>query len=76
LSRQAGFDAHLVKPVEPAEIRQVLEGYLGLVTEGEPRPAKFLLVVDDNDVSREGSPKTVRNRYARRAWTQRRLFIA
>jgi hypothetical protein len=32
LSRQAGFDAHLVKPVEPAEIRRLLEGYCGLVT--------------------------------------------
>jgi CheY-like chemotaxis protein len=27
LSRQAGFDVHLVKPVEPMEIRQVLEAW-------------------------------------------------
>src|SRR5262245_39268436 len=31
LSRQAGFDVHLVKPVEPEEVRQVLEGSRGLV---------------------------------------------
>src|SRR5262245_28278577 len=31
LSRLAGFDFHFVKPVEPLEIRQVLEGSRGMV---------------------------------------------
>jgi two-component system CheB/CheR fusion protein len=31
LSRQAGFDIHLVKPVEPMEVRRVLEGHRDLV---------------------------------------------
>ncbi len=42
LSRLAGFDAHLVKPVEPAEVRRVLEGYRGLV---ETLPADELTLV-------------------------------
>jgi CheY-like chemotaxis protein len=31
LSRLAGFDAHLVKPVEPQEVRRLLDGHQALI---------------------------------------------
>jgi CheY-like chemotaxis protein len=42
-SRLAGFDAHLVKPVEPLEIRQLLEGYRGLVDTLPPEEVTLIL---------------------------------
>jgi CheY-like chemotaxis protein len=43
LSRQAGFDTHLVKPVEPEEIRQLLEGHRGLVETLPPDEVTLIL---------------------------------
>jgi CheY-like chemotaxis protein len=61
LSRLAGFDVHLVKPVEPVEVRQVLEGHRGLV-ETLPTDELTLIVSDCRKVlpiqsqSRQNTP--------------------
>jgi CheY-like chemotaxis protein len=43
LSRLAGFDAHLIKPAEPEEIRQLLEGYRGVVETLPPEELTLIL---------------------------------
>jgi CheY-like chemotaxis protein len=59
LSRLAGFDAHLVKPVEPAEVRRLLEGHRGLV-ETLP-PEELTLLVSDCRKLLPGQPLPRRN---------------
>jgi CheY-like chemotaxis protein len=61
LSRLAGFDTHLVKPVEPLKIRQVLEGYRGLVETLPPEELTLLLsqcrqVLPDRPRPRQDTP--------------------
>jgi CheY-like chemotaxis protein len=61
LSRQAGFDVHLVKPVEPLEVRQILEGSRGLVETLSPDEMTLLIsecrnLLPDRPRSRHNTP--------------------
>jgi CheY-like chemotaxis protein len=56
LSRLAGFDAHLVKPVEPLEIRGLLEGHRGLV-ETLPPDEVTLLISDLREMLPDRPPR-------------------